>query len=341
MRYWCLNCALDAGQKAGDESIILTHCLEQNLWAMQYQYAHNSHDYQDNALQRGTIVRNWDAIAEIQPGDWCAAWMPSGMFYAIGRVIKPRRAAALHDRVDRTLSERRHIHLDGIVHYTDAAGAFYECFTAAFVVQYNRADRCHYCRDHPDESEVMKFPQRIDVEEWENIVRSGVPVSGLQGAAKCNLRGAAIVSVDDQFFQRIRTALQQASPSPPSPSKRRQSRSSERIRIQKQSSSSERIRIHMEAYDHEVLDRTAREIVDTAERTGAIVLGPIPLPTRVERYTVLRSPDIGRKSREQFEIRTHKRLLDLLHPTPKTIEALDKGLNLPPGVDIKVRVLPG
>src|SRR5277367_575545 len=103
--------------------------------------------------------------------------------------------------------------------------------------------------------------------------------------------------------------------------------------------SSERIRIRMEAYDHEVLDRTAQEIVETAERTGAQVKGPIPLPTRIERYTVLRSPHIDRKSREQFEIRTHKRLIDILQPTGKTIEALNKGLSLPPGVDIKIRVM--
>jgi small subunit ribosomal protein S10 len=100
----------------------------------------------------------------------------------------------------------------------------------------------------------------------------------------------------------------------------------------------ERIRIRMEAFDHEVLDRTANEIVETAKRTGAVVNGPIPLPTRIERYTVLRSPHIDRKSREQFEIRTHKRLIDILQPTGKTIEALNKGLSLPPGVDIKIRV---
>ena len=99
-----------------------------------------------------------------------------------------------------------------------------------------------------------------------------------------------------------------------------------------------RIRIRMEAYDHEVLDRTALEIVETAKRTDAVVHGPIPLPTRIERYTVLRSPHIDRKSREQFEIRTHKRLIDILQPTGKTIEALNKGLSLPPGVDIKIRV---
>jgi small subunit ribosomal protein S10 len=101
----------------------------------------------------------------------------------------------------------------------------------------------------------------------------------------------------------------------------------------------ERIRIRLEGYDYEILDRTVREIVDTAERTGAVVHGPIPLPTRIERYTVLRSPHIDRKSREQFEIRTHKRLIDIVQPNTKTIEALNKGLTLPPGVDIKIKVI--
>jgi len=97
----------------------------------------------------------------------------------------------------------------------------------------------------------------------------------------------------------------------------------------------------MEGYDHEVLDRTASEIVQVAQNTQAEVHGPIPLPTRIERYTVLRSPHIDRKSREQFEIRTHKRLIDILSPTAKTIEALNKGLSLPPGVDIKIKVMGG
>jgi small subunit ribosomal protein S10 len=96
----------------------------------------------------------------------------------------------------------------------------------------------------------------------------------------------------------------------------------------------------MEAYDHSVLDQSVSEIVDTAKRTGAIVHGPIPLPTRVERYTVLRSPHIDRKSREQFEIRTHKRLIDILQPTGKTIDALNK-LSLPAGVDVKIRASAG
>ena len=100
--------------------------------------------------------------------------------------------------------------------------------------------------------------------------------------------------------------------------------------------SQKRFRIRMEAFDHSVLDQSAVEIVDTAKRTGAEVHGPIPLPTRIERYTVLRSPHIDKKSREQFEIRTHKRLIDIVQPGPKTIEALNK-LSLPAGVDIKIK----
>lgn len=102
----------------------------------------------------------------------------------------------------------------------------------------------------------------------------------------------------------------------------------------------ERIRIRMEAYDHSVLDQSATEIVDTAKRTGAIVHGPIPLPTRIERYTVLRSPHIDKNSREQFEIRTHKRVIDIIQPTGKTIDALNK-LNLPAGVDVKIKASAG
>ena len=101
----------------------------------------------------------------------------------------------------------------------------------------------------------------------------------------------------------------------------------------------ERIRIRMEAYDHMVLDQSAMEIVDTAKRTGAIVHGPVPLPTRIERYTVLTSPHIDKKAREQFEIRTHKRLIDIIQPTGKTIDALNK-LSLPAGVDIKIKASP-
>ena len=97
-----------------------------------------------------------------------------------------------------------------------------------------------------------------------------------------------------------------------------------------------RIQIRMEAYDHEALDQSAADIVETAKSTGALVNGPIPLPTRIERYTVLRSPFIDKKSREQFEIRTHKRLIYISEPTSKTVDALSS-LNMPAGVDIRIK----
>jgi len=99
----------------------------------------------------------------------------------------------------------------------------------------------------------------------------------------------------------------------------------------------EKIRIRMEAYDHRILDRSARQIVDAAIRTGAKVCGPVPLPTRIERYTVLRSPHVNKKSREQFEIRTHKRLIDIVEPTIPTVDALNN-LKIPAGVEIKIKV---
>lgn len=100
--------------------------------------------------------------------------------------------------------------------------------------------------------------------------------------------------------------------------------------------SNDKIRIRMEAYDHRVLDLSAAKIIETAKNTGAKVRGPVPLPTRIERYTVLRSPHIDKKSREQFEIRTHKRIIDIVEPTAKTIDALGR-LEMPAGVDIRIK----
>lgn len=98
----------------------------------------------------------------------------------------------------------------------------------------------------------------------------------------------------------------------------------------------ERIRIRLKAYDHRVLDQSTSEIVETARRTGAQIAGPIPLPTTINRFTVNRSPHVDKKSREQFEIRTHKRLLDILEPTQDTVDALMK-LDLPAGVDVEIK----
>jgi small subunit ribosomal protein S10 len=99
----------------------------------------------------------------------------------------------------------------------------------------------------------------------------------------------------------------------------------------------QKIRVSLKSYDHKLLDKSAAEIVDTVQRTGATVAGPIPLPTRINRYTVLRSPHVDKKSREQFEIRTHKRLLDIIEPTQQTVDALMK-LDLAAGIDVEIKL---
>ena len=100
---------------------------------------------------------------------------------------------------------------------------------------------------------------------------------------------------------------------------------------------SQNIRIRLKAFDHRLLDLSTSEIVNTAKRTGARVRGPIPLPTRIERFTVLRSPHVDQQSREQLELRTHKRLLDIIDPTPQTVDALMK-LDLAAGVDVEIKL---
>lgn len=99
----------------------------------------------------------------------------------------------------------------------------------------------------------------------------------------------------------------------------------------------QRIRIRLKAFDHKILDQSAQQIVETAERMGAQVAGPVPLPTKIEKFCVIRSPHVDKDSREQFEIRTHKRLIDIVEPTPKTVNAL-MSLNLPAGVDIEIKI---
>ena len=103
------------------------------------------------------------------------------------------------------------------------------------------------------------------------------------------------------------------------------------------SSKNQKVRIRLQAYEHRILDQSVAEILNTVKRTGSQVVGPVPLPTRIERFTVNRSPHVYKKSMEQFEIRTHKRLLDIVEPTSRTVEELKK-LNLPAGVDITIKI---
>lgn len=99
----------------------------------------------------------------------------------------------------------------------------------------------------------------------------------------------------------------------------------------------QKIRIRLKAYDHKILDQSLHDLVETVKRTGAKIIGPVPLPTKISRYTVLRSPHVDKKSREQFEMRIHKRLIDIVQPTSKTVDALMK-LDLPAGVDVEIKL---
>ncbi len=109
------------------------------------------------------------------------------------------------------------------------------------------------------------------------------------------------------------------------------------MEVRRGSGATQRVRIVLRAFDHRILDQSAAQIVESAERTGARVAGPVPLPTRIKRFCVIRSPHIDKDSQEHFEIRTHKRLIDILEPTSKTIDALTR-LELPAGVDISIKL---
>ena len=101
--------------------------------------------------------------------------------------------------------------------------------------------------------------------------------------------------------------------------------------------STQKVRVKIKGFDHRLVDQSVKQIVEAAERTGAVISGPVPLPTRIKKFCVIRSPNIDKDSREQFEIRTHKRLIDILQPTPKTIDALTQ-INLPAGVEIDIKL---
>jgi small subunit ribosomal protein S10 len=125
---------------------------------------------------------------------------------------------------------------------------------------------------------------------------------------------------------------------PPCFASREASRGARELRSGSLAMMQQNIRIRLKAFDHRTLDLSAKEIVSTAKRTGATVIGPVPLPTRIEKFTVNRSPHVDKKSREQFEIRTFKRVLDIVQPTPQTVDALMK-LDLSAGVDVQIQVL--
>ena len=209
-RYWCVSFDANAGQFGGmDEDYVLLHGLERKLWLMQYQYAHDGHDYQ--ATPRGNITRNWNAAGNISVGDWCAAYLTGCRFYAIGEVICPRSPRLQQDTFERTRREECHIYLCGTVAYTDASDAFYEDFTDEWNLMLNNPE-CIACQAASAQlQEVWRYPQRIDVEEWVCRVREGVDMSG-EGLGDAVITGShrnAAFEISDSFFEQIRGRLQE------------------------------------------------------------------------------------------------------------------------------------
>jgi hypothetical protein len=206
--YWCVNFDRDAGPLGGQaEEYVLNHGLSQHVWLMHYQYAHSGHEFQDNPHQRSAITKNWKAAGRIRPGDWLAAYLPHQRFYAVGRVIRPRKQGTYRDTIRRTLGQRGHIHLAGaVVEYTDACGAFYEDFTDKWRLSLNNP-RCASCCAHPNRrDEIWPYPQRVDVAEWQHLRTQGVRVPGIARAALSSYRCSAF-PVTAGFFQAITDAL--------------------------------------------------------------------------------------------------------------------------------------
>ena len=168
----------------------------------------------------------------------------------------------------------------------------------------------------------------VEINAGENSftrVHANVPLSELFGyatAIRSLSRGRASYSMEPAHFERVPKQVQ------------------DKIVEKKEAMATgktQRIRIRLQAYEHRILDQSVNEILETAKRTGSLVAGPVPLPTRIERWTVNRSPHVDKKSMEQFEIRTHKRMMDIVNPTAKTVDELKK-LNLPAGVDIAIKI---
>jgi hypothetical protein len=210
--YWCVNFDAGAGQLGGmDEDYVLRHGLRRNVWLMQYQYDHYGHDYQVTK-PFGNIKKNWNAAGRISVGDWCAAYLRGCRFYAIGKVISPRKRRIHRDEFERTHREGCHLYFSGTVAYSDASDAFYEDFSDAWSLPLNNPD-CVSCQLRPNRrKEIWLYPQRVDVNKWEYQVEDGVDMSG-EGLAEAVIWGwyrNAAFQISELFFNEIRRRLQQA-----------------------------------------------------------------------------------------------------------------------------------
>jgi hypothetical protein len=195
--YWCVNFDVD------DQ--VLDHGVSESLWLMQYQYSHGGHAYQGEKNQIATTSRTWNIVREIKPGDWLVAYLPNNMFFAVGRVIEPRfrerhTGQPQHqDTIDRTVHEHEHSYLNGVVRYTDAS-AFYEDFTDPW----NRS----VTNSSSQQPEAWRYPQRVDVQQWQFIVRSGVQMEGLAKSVPFPRYRDAAFQIPQPFFEQIKSQLQ-------------------------------------------------------------------------------------------------------------------------------------
>jgi hypothetical protein len=194
-RFWCKN--FDAQE-------VLQHGLQENFWAMQYQYSHGGHVYQGNPNQLHSTTKHLNAVTEIEAGDWLVAYLKPKTFYAVGEVIKPRQRAwqrgqPVHeDSIERTVTDQTHRFLDGIVRYMET-GVYYDDFTDPWVQP--------VINPYSDQREDWKYPQRIDAREWE-VKFDGVQVDGLAEAVAFPMYRLAVFEIPMSFFEIIRARLQ-------------------------------------------------------------------------------------------------------------------------------------
>jgi hypothetical protein len=190
--YWCMNF---------DVQEVLQHGLQENFWAMQYQYSHGGRVYQGSPNQLHSTTKHLRSVAEVEAGDWLVAYLKPKTFYAVAEVIEPRERVwqcgqPVHeDSIERTVTEQTHRFLDGIVRYTPETRVFYDDFTDPWIEQ----------------REDWKYPQRIDVREWEYKC-AGVQVDGLAEAVAFPVYRLAVFEIPESFLEIIRTRLQEGTP---------------------------------------------------------------------------------------------------------------------------------
>jgi hypothetical protein len=197
--WWCWNFDGDEG--------LLQYGLENNLCLMQYLYSDKYHTYQGNRDEKGTTKFTWRRMRDIKPGHWVVAYLPSSTFYAVGKVIKPRRPMDHKDAVEKYVGRQGPLFQDGIIYYTDAP-AFYEDYANQLELEVENRRSCH-----PDPREIWNYNQRVDVQKWINVVPDGVIEHGLlEAATTCaNTCRNAVFEIEKPFFKKIETSLKQQS----------------------------------------------------------------------------------------------------------------------------------